>query len=305
MLFAGAPPSLKFALGGNPKARGTDPAPGVARRYPASRMGVEDVIRTTFLEAKAYRAQWARYDRLKAAGTPPPLPPRRDLRLEPLVEILEGRRLVHVHSYRADEMEMLLRMGDELGFKVNVFHHAPEAYKIAPEIARHGGSVAAFDLMGTKVESWDGIPQSAEILTRHGVPVSIGADSTSGAAHLNAEAGRLMDYGLTADEALSVITINAARQLGIDQRVGSIEVGKDADLVLFPTPPLSVYARPDMVFIDGQLYFSRERDRQRQQALDAEKRRLIALDEADAKARPAPPRPGAGRVDGSEVRRER
>ena len=284
MLFAGAPPSLKLALGGNPKARGTDPAPGVTRRYPASRMGEADVIRTAFLEARRYRDQWAQYERLKAAGTPPPLPPRRDLRLEPLAEILEGKRLMHVHTYRTDEMEMLMRMSQELGFKINVFHHAIEAYKIAPEIARYGGVVAGFDFGATKVESWDSLPQWAEILTRHGVPVSIGADSAEGAAHLNAEAGKLMDNGLTADQALAAITINPARQLGIDTRVGSIEVGKDADLVIFPTPPLSVYSRPEMVFIDGQLYFSRERDRQRQQAVEAEKRRLLALDEADARA---------------------
>jgi imidazolonepropionase-like amidohydrolase len=286
MLFEGAPPSLKFALGGNPKSRGTDPAPGVERRYPASRMGVEDVIRTTFLEARAYRDRWRDYEKKKAAGTAAALPPRRDLRLEPLAEILDGKRIMHVHCYRADEMEMLLRMGDELGFKVNVLHHAVEAYKIAPEIARRGGAVAGFDILGGKVEAWDGIPQGAEILTRHGVPFSIGADSVSAAAHLNWEAGKLMDNGLSAEEALAVITINPARQLGIDSRVGSIEVGKDADLVVFTQPPLSVYARPEMVFIDGRLYWSRERDAQRQKAIEAEKKRLQALDEADAAAAP-------------------
>lgn len=284
MLLEGAAPSLKLALGGNPKSRGTDPAPGVRRRYPASRMGVEDVIRTAFLEARAYREEWARYDRAKAAGNAPPLPPRRDLRLEPLAEILDGKRLTHVHCYRADEMEMLMRLGDELGFKVNVFHHAVEAYKLAPEIARHGGAVAAFDVIGGKVEAWDAIPRGAEILTRHGVSVSIGADSVADAAHLNAEAGKLLDNGLAEDEALAVVTINAARQLGIEARVGSIDVGKDADLVLFATPPLSVYSRPEMVFIDGELYYSRERDRRRREAVDAEKRRLVALDEADARS---------------------
>jgi imidazolonepropionase-like amidohydrolase len=281
MLFEGAPESQKFALGGNPKSRGTDPAPGVERRYPASRMGVEDVIRTAFLEARAYRDLWARYEKLKAAGQAPPLPPRRDLRLEPLAEILEGKRLMHVHCYRADEMETLMRMADELGFKVNVFHHAVESYKIASRIARRGGAVAGFNIIGGKVEAWDGIPQYSVILTRQGVPFSIGADSASGAAHLNWEAGKLMDEGLSEDEALATITINAARQLGIDKRVGSIEVGKDADLVLFASPPLSVYSRPEMVFIDGQLYWTRERDRQRQQALESEKKRLIALDEAE------------------------
>jgi imidazolonepropionase-like amidohydrolase len=281
MLFEGAPESIKFAMGSNPKSRGTDPAPGVERRYPASRMGVEDVIRTTFLEARAYRDRWAQYERLKSAGPAPALPPRRDLRLEPLAQVLEGKRILHVHCYKADEMESLMRMGDELGFKVNNFHHAPESYKVASLIARHGGAVAGFNIFATKVESWDGIPQYSVILTRHGVPFSIGADSVSDAAHLNWEAGKLMDEGLTEDEALAVITINAARQLGIDTRVGSIEVGKDADLVLFTSPPLSVYSRPEMVFIDGQLYWSRERDRQRQQAVASEKRRLQALDEAE------------------------
>jgi imidazolonepropionase-like amidohydrolase len=284
MLFEGAPESIKFAMGSNPKSRGTDPAPGVDRRYPASRMGVEDVIRTTFLEARAYRDRWMQYEKLKAAGQAPPLPPRRDLRLEPLAEVLEGKRIVHVHCYRADEMETLMRMGDELGFKVNVFHHAAESYKVASMIAKHGGAVAGFGLLGTKVESWDGIPQYSVILTRHGVPFSIGADSISDAAHLNWEAGKLTDEGLTEEEALAVITINAARQLGIDKRVGSIEVGKDADLVVFASPPLSVYSRPEMVFIDGQLYWSRERDRQRQQAVESEKKRLQALDAEEAAA---------------------
>jgi imidazolonepropionase-like amidohydrolase len=282
MLFEGAPESIKFAMGSNPKFRGTDPAPGVERRYPASRMGVEDVIRTTFLEARAYRERWAQYEKLKAAGQAPPLPPRRDLRLEPLAEVLEGKRILHVHCYRADEMEMLMRMADELGFKVNNFHHAPESYKVASLIARHGGAVAGFNILATKVEAWDGIPQYSVILTRSGVPFSIGADSVSDAAHLNWEAGKLVEEGLTEDEALAAITINAARQLGIDKRVGSIEVGKDADLVVFPAPPLSVYARPEMVFIDGQLYWSRERDRQRQLAVESEKKRLQALDEAEA-----------------------
>lgn len=288
LLFEGALPSLKLALGTNPKSRGTDPAPGVDRRYPASRMGVADVIRTAFQDARRYREAWADYARLKAAGRAPALPPRRDLRLEPLAEVLDGKRILHVHCYGADEMLTLARLGDELGFKPNVLHHAAEAYKIAPEIAARGLAVAGFDLLATKIESWDGIPRNAEILTRHGVSYSIGADDAAAAAHMNVEAAKLMDDGLSADEALAAITINAARQLGIDSRVGSIEVGKDADLVVFPRQPLSVYARPEMVFIDGRLYFSRERDRQRQQALLLEKRRLSELDEAERKAQATP-----------------
>jgi imidazolonepropionase-like amidohydrolase len=159
---------------------------------------------------------------------------------------------------------------------VGRFEHGNEAYKIAPELARHGAGVAAFDLLGTKVESWDGIPQGISILVKAGVSVSIGTDG-GGVAHMAHEAARTLDWGLTPDQALGLITINAAKQHGIDKFAGSIDVGKDANLVIFDKYPLSVYATPEQVYIDGQLYFSRERDRERQKAIAADKKRLTEL----------------------------
>jgi len=279
LVVAGATPTLKIALGTNPKGRGTSPAAGVARRFPASRMGVQDVIRETLASARDYQREWDQYEQAKAAGHPPLLPPRRDLTLEPLVEVLTGKRMVLAHAYGADEMLQVMHTAEEFGFRIGRFEHGAEAYKIASEIARHGAGVASFDLMGTKVESWDAIPQGISILVKHGVSVSIGTDG-AGFIHMAHEAAKLLDYGLSEDEALALITINAARQHGIDKFVGSIDEGKDADLVVFDKYPLSVYATPEQVFIDGQLYFSRERDRERQQAINADKKRLSDLDGA-------------------------
>jgi imidazolonepropionase-like amidohydrolase len=275
LVVAGATPTLKVALGSNPKSRAVQPAPGVARRYPASRMGIEDVIRSALADARDYKLQWDLYE--KAAGHLSLLPPRRDLTLEPLAEVLTGKRLIIAHAYQADEMLTLMRLAEEFGFRIGRFEHGNEAYKIAPELARHGAGVAAFDLLGTKVESWDGIPQGISILVKAGVSVSIGTDGGE-VAHMAHEAARTLDWGLTPDQALGLITINAAKQHGIDKFAGSIDVGKDANLVIFDKYPLSVYATPEQVYIDGQLYFSRERDRERQKAIEADKKRLTELD---------------------------
>lgn len=277
LVFDGAKPTIKFALGENPKYRGVAAVPGGPRRYPATRMGVEDVIRAALNDALGYRQTWADYEQQKAAGGAA-VPPRRDLTLEPLVEVLEGRRLVQAHSYRADEMLMLMRVAEEYGFRIGAFHHANEAYKIASEIAKHGAGASVFADQGTgKIEQIDSTPYNAAILMRHGVVVSINSDSEAVAPHLNQEAAKTMKYGgLTENEALATITLNPAKQLGIDTRVGSIDTGKDADLVLFRGHPMSVYGVPEMVLIDGEVYFSRERDRERQKAIDAAKQHLSA-----------------------------
>lgn len=279
LIVPGATPTLKMALGSNPKGRGVTPAPGVARRYPASRMGVEDVIRTALNDARDYERQWDAYE--KSGDHRSLLPPRRDLTLEPLVEVLTGKRLVLAHAYQADEMRSLMRLADEFGFRIGRFEHGAEGYKIAPELARHGAGIATFDLMGTKVESWDAIPQGASLLVKACVLVSIGTD-TGDVAHMMNEAAKVLDWGLTPDQALALVTINAAKQHGIDGTVGSIDEGKNANLVIFDKYPFSVYARPEQVFIDGQLYFSRERDLQRQKAVEAERKRLTELDAAAA-----------------------
>lgn len=287
LLFKAGKPGLKFALGENPKRSGAS-GYSANRRYPASRMGVEDVIRSSFLEAREYARKWDEYEQKKAAGVTPLLPPRRDLKLEPLVEILKGQRLMHVHAYRADEMLMTLRLADELGIKVATFDHGLEGYKIAKEIAAHGTGVTTFsDWWAYKAEAYDAIPYNAALLVRNGVLVSVNSDGAEESRHLFQEAAKCMKYGgLTENEALALVTLNPAKQLQIDKRVGSIEVGKDADLVIFNGYPLSVYAVPEMVFIDGDLYFSRDADRERQKQLEEIKKQLIAREKS------APRKPG-------------
>ncbi len=292
LVVKGATPTLKVALGSNPKSRGTQPAAGVTRRYPASRMGVEDVIRTALLDARDYKAQWDLYEKHASL-----LPPRRDLALEPLAEVLAGKRKIIAHAYQADEMVTLMRLAEEFGFRIGRFEHGAEGYKIAPELARHGAGIAAFDLMGTKVESWDAIPQGIAVLVKAGVSVSIGTDGGD-VAHIMHEAAKTMDWGLTPDEALALVTINAAKQHGIDRIAGSIDEGKLANLVIFDKYPLSVYARPEQVYIDGQLFFSRERDQERQKAIQAERTRLADLDQGTSPPKTTSPPPATGRPAG-------
>ena len=263
MIFQGAPPGIKFALGENVTRPGSPgggfgAAPGL--RYPATRMGVEDVIREALTRARAYQNEWREYqakvDRHEA------VPPRRDLQLEPLVEVLEGKRYVHAHCYRADEILMLLRVADDFGFKIRTLQHVLEGYKVAKEIAAHGTGASTFsDWWAYKAEAYDAIPYNAALMVRAGVLVSLNSDSAELMRHLNTEAAKAMKYGgLNETEALSLITINPATQLGIDQRVGSIEPGKDADLTIFDKHPLSNYAKVTKVFIDGELYFDRDKD---------------------------------------------
>src|SRR5208282_5694553 len=233
--FEGAPLSIKFALGENPKRNNFNPPPGVPQRYPESRMGVMDVIRQAFVDAREYKKSWDEYNRRVAAGDKTAIPPRRDLKLDPLVEVLEGKRWVHSHCYRADEMLQLMRLAEEFGFRIHTLQHVLEGYRVADEIAKHGAGASTFsDWWSYKVEAYEAIPYNAAIMTRRGVIVSINSDDAEEARHLNQEAAKMMKYGgLTEDEALRLVTINPAIQLGIEKRVGSIETGKDADLVIY------------------------------------------------------------------------
>jgi imidazolonepropionase-like amidohydrolase len=251
-------------------------------------MGVEDVIRQSFIEAIAYKKEWDDYNSRKAAGGANLIPPRRDLRLDPLVEVLEGKRYVHSHCYRADEILMLLRVAKEFGFHIQTLQHVLEGYKVADEIAAAGTGASTFsDWWSYKLEAWDAIPYNAAIMTRKGVIVSINSDDEEEAQHLNQEAAKTMKYGgLTRDEALKLVTINPAIQLGIDKRVGSIEVGKDADFAIYNHDPLSVYAVVQKSIIDGKVYFDRQKDIAGRADLAKEKQALMD------KERPAA---GAGR----------
>lgn len=277
LLFEGAPPGIKFALGENPKRSNFTPPPGTPRRYPATRMGVMDVVRQAFTEAREYRKKWQQYNQRKAAGEKNLIPPRRDLKLDTLVEVLEGKRLVHAHCYRADEILQLIRLAEEFGFKIASFQHVLEGYKVAKEIAAHGAGASTFsDWWAYKVEAYDAIPYNAALMTQKGVVVSINSDSAEEARHLNQEAAKTMKYGgLSETEALKLVTLNPARQLAVAHRVGSIEVGKDADLVIYDKHPLSVYAVAQKVLIDGQVYFDREKDIARRAEIEKEKKALL------------------------------
>ncbi|MEZ5395891.1 MAG: amidohydrolase [Bryobacterales bacterium] len=257
MLFEGAKPGIKFALGENPKRKGK-------AIHPLTRQGVNDVIRDAFLRAKAYQAEWRTYESEKTRGKRA-IPPRRDLELEPLVEILENKRLVHAHCYRADEILALIRLADEIGFKIRTLQHVLEGYKVAPEIAAHGAGASTFsDWWAYKVEANDAIPYNAALMTRAGVLVSINSDSAEEIRHLPQEAAKTMKWGgLSRDEALALVTLNPAKQLMIDDRVGSIEKGKDADLALWDGDPLSMYSKTLMTFVDGKIFFDRAQDEQR------------------------------------------
>jgi len=285
--FEGALPGIKFALGENPK-RSNSGGLALTPRYPTTRMGVEETIRAAFTEARDYQKAWADYDKRAAAGDKNAVAPRRDLRLDPLVEVLQGKRYVHAHCYREDEILMLLRVAKEFGFKVRTLQHVLEGYKVADEIAAAGAGASTFsDWWAYKVEAYDAIPYNAALMTHRGVIVSINSDDAEEATHLNQEAAKTIKYGgLTHDEALKLVTLNPAIQLGIDNRVGSIDVGKDADLVIYNHDPLSAYAVVQKTLIDGRVYFDRQRDISERQALEKEKKALMAKEKKAGEKKP-------------------
>ncbi|QVL34064.1 amidohydrolase family protein [Telmatocola sphagniphila] len=250
MLVSDAPRGVKFALGENVKR--TD------GRFPNSRLGVEAVIIRAFTEARTYREKWEAYE--KSKGSNEPLPePRRDLRLEALAEVLSGQIRIHSHCYRADEILMLLSVAERFGVKVRSLQHVLEGYKVAPEIAAHGASVSLFsDWWAYKIEAYDAIPFAARLLQDAGVNVCLKSDDNELMRHLNLEAAKLVKYcRFTPEEALHTITLNPARQLGLESRLGTIEVGKDADLAIFNGHPLNTYSRCEMTLVEGEVYFQR------------------------------------------------
>jgi imidazolonepropionase-like amidohydrolase len=289
MIFQGAKPGIKFALGENPKRAGSPQggrgAGASNARYPATRMGVEDVIREAFTEAKAYKADWDAYDAKVAKGEHP-IPPRKDLKLEALKEVLEGKRYVHAHCYRADEILMLIRVADDYGFKIKTFQHVLEGYKVAKEIAAHGAGGSTFsDWWSYKMEAYDAIPYNAAVMTKKGVVSSLNSDDAELMRRLNTEAAKAMKYGgLSREEALALVTINPATQLGVADKVGSIEVGKDADIVLYDKDPLSNYSKVQKVWIDGNKYFDRDADVSGRPGKELEKKKLEDKEKAAAPA---------------------
>ncbi|CAN5457545.1 hypothetical protein BH10ACI3_BH10ACI3_28620 [soil metagenome] len=273
--IADAPPGIKFAMGENVKRSTSFALPGSPVRYPKTRMGVIETMRDAFIRARDYKQSW---DDFKAGKLK--VQPRKDLELEPLVEILEGKRLVHAHGYRSDEHLNLMLLADEFGFKVATLQHGLEAYKIAPEIAKRGTGVSIFtDFWGYKLEAYDAIPYNAYILWKNGVVVSINSDDDERMRRLNLDAAKVMKYGgVPEEDALKMITINPAKQLGIDKRTGSIEIGKDGDVVIWNGHPFSVYSRVETTMIEGETYFDRTADAQMRLDMAKERESLEKID---------------------------
>ncbi|WP_395139244.1 amidohydrolase family protein [Armatimonas sp.] len=285
LLIEGAPQGIKFALGENPtRSNSGSPRDGTPR-YPISRMGVERVIRARFTEARDYAAK----RKADPNGT------RRDLQLDALVEILEGKRLVHCHSYVASEILMLIRLADEFGFKIATFQHVLEGYKVADEIAKHGAGGSTFsDWWGYKLEAIDAIPWNGALMTERGVTVSFNSDDSELARRMNVEAAKAIRWGnMSPSEALKMVTINPAKQLHIDKMTGSLEVGKDADVVLWSGDPLSPFSMAEKTFVDGKLLFDRQADLAARKELAVEKTRLVK-ELAGTTSQPPSPRPAGG-----------
>ncbi len=283
LLFPNAPRSIKFASGENPKR-----VYGGREQLPSTRMGNFAVQREALVQAQEYMREWDKYN-LKTKRTDAEngsernrnrnrdkdkdkdkdsshkdkdaVPPKRDLKLEALADVLRGKVMVQIHCYRADEMLTEIAMAKEFGYNLRAFHHALEAYKVADQLAANNVGIATFaDWWGFKQEAWDAIPWNAVLAMRKGVKVAIKSDSEDYTRRLNQEAAKAIRYGgATEDEALRMITLNAAWIVGVDDRVGSIDVGKDADLVLWDGYPLSSYGVPEKVMIDGEVYFDRSR----------------------------------------------
>ncbi|MFT4022159.1 MAG: amidohydrolase family protein [Flavihumibacter sp.] len=274
--FAGADPFIKFALGENVKRSSS----AQNNRFPDTRMGVEEVLMDAFTRARDYE------NAIKAAsGTAgkkgvavdPFSVVRRDLELDALVEILNKKRFITCHSYVQSEITAALRVADRFGFPFNTLTHILEGYKVADKIKAHGANASTFaDWWAYKMEVVDAIAYNAGIMHKMGINVAINSDDAEMARRLNQEAAKIVKYsGVSEEDAWKMVTINPARMLHVDDRVGSIKVGKDADLVLWSDNPLSIYAKSEKTIVDGIVYFDRERDRQLAAALSAERNRLV------------------------------
>lgn len=279
MFIPEAPPFNKFALGENVKQSNWGEA--YTTRYPQSRMGVEQIIADAFEAAKRYQDSWMAYEAARKKN--PRLPaPRRDLRLEPLAEILAGKRFITCHSYVQSEILMLMRLAERYGFRIRTFTHVLEGYKVAPELKAHGAFASTFsDWWAYKYEVIEAIPHNAAILLNQGVPTCLNSDDAEMGRRLNQEAAKVLRYGgaelgIDSLTAWKTITVYPAQALGISHRTGYIRVGYDADLVLWDKPtPLSIYSRVQLTFIGGRRFYDRAEAERREADLRTEKTQLI------------------------------
>ena len=307
LVFAGAPEGIKFALGENPKQSNFPPGPGRPLRYPQTRMGVANLIRERFLAARDYRKRQEEYKKLVlrsgsgGGAASSVVPPAKDLQLEAIAEILEGKRQIHCHSYVKSEILEMLRVAEEFGVKVATLQHILEGYKVADEIARHGAGASSFsDWWAYKFEVYDAIPYNGALMRERGVVVSFNSDSDELARRLNFEAAKAVHYGgVPPEAALAFVTSNPAKQLGIEKRVGSLEAGKDADFVVWSGDPLATSSMALETWVDGKKEFDRAADLARRPARDKERADLIAkAKKMNESSRPAAAEAPAGKPGG-------
>jgi imidazolonepropionase-like amidohydrolase len=284
--FKGADPFIKFALGENVK-RTTSQS---NNRFPDTRMGVEQVLTDAFQRASDYQKAW------KTAG---PAVVRRDLELDALAEIMNKKRFITCHSYVQSEITATMRVAEKFGFPVNTFTHILEGYKVADKMKAHGANASTFsDWWNYKMEVVDAIPYNATIMQRVGLNVAINSDDAEMARRLNQEAAKSIKYGgMSEEDALKMVTLNPAKMLHVDDKVGSLKTGKDADLVIWSDNPLSIYAKAEQTIVDGIIYFDREHDAALRKQVQAEKARLV---QKMAAAKRAP-----GAAAGSQLQRAR
>ncbi len=274
MKVDGADGFIKFALGENVKQSNWGDAYTI--RFPQTRMGVEQVMVDAFTRAREYEQAWKTYNALSAKDKAATVPPRRDLELDAVLEVLNKKRFITCHSYVQSEIAMLMRVAEQFGFVVNTFTHILEGYKVADKMKAHGAQASSFsDWWAYKFEVNDAIPYNGAILYAMGINVAYNSDDAEMARRLNQEAAKAVKYGgVPEEEALKFVTLNPAKMLHIDARTGSLKVGKDADVVVWSDHPLSVYARAEKTFVDGTLYYDFERDQQVREEMKAERQRL-------------------------------
>jgi imidazolonepropionase-like amidohydrolase len=294
LIFEGAPEGIKFALGENPKQSNFPPGPGRSLRYPQTRMGVANLIRERFLAARDYRKRQEEYRKAAAVKGAALIPPARDLQLEAIAEILEGKRQIHCHSYVKSEVLEMLRVADEFGVRIATLQHILEGYKVADEIAKHGAGASSFsDWWAYKFEVYDAIPYNGALMRERGVVVSFNSDSDELARRLNFEAAKAIHYGgVPKEAALAFVTSNPAKQLGIEKRVGSLEAGKDADFVVWSGDPLSTASVALETWVDGKKEFDRGADLAGRPAREKERADLVAKAKkmTESARPPGPPR---------------
>ncbi|MDR0803185.1 amidohydrolase family protein [Fluviicola sp.] len=285
LLIKNAPKFVKFALGENVKQTNW----GSGNRFPQTRMGVEQVYIDAFTRALDYHQRQNPYGKHKDKNA---VPPATDLELEALYEIVSGERNITCHSYVQSEINMLMHVADSFGFKINTFTHILEGYKLADKMKEHGVGASTFsDWWAYKFEVLDAIPQNAALMTDMGLTVAINSDDAEMGRRLNQEAAKTIKYGgMTEDQAWKMVTLNPAKLLHLDDRMGTIQIGKDADLVLWTNNPLSITAKPLYTVVDGEILFDAQKDFQMQQEIAAEKARIIAkMSEENKKGEPVKP----------------